>query len=366
MSFDQGTCNVTFYTIPSNLPEDFLEKFLAKRAGILSLLNEEPQFGWVSGKHLLDTDFDLNRICRGDFFHLTLRKGLRTIPGSFLRVLRAQAEDNYLKEHQEAEFVPRKVRKEIEEGIKAQYLPEMPPSLSGIELVIDPAEKLLYVGATSVAQNDLLKEHFIKTLGMEPLQLTPGSMLADEFDTNETAFPSVSFVEGAAADEFAIGRDFLTYLWYASETGVSVTDPEFGKFDVLVEAPFYLLGLEDAPGAGELVLKKGEHPTASAEAKSALSVGKKLRKAKIHFARENQSWSCTFDADSFAFSGIKLPEGDEMKSAKCFEERMEFLFVFQKVVRLYFHRFASMVLAADFATVGEKELQSWVSQRQSL
>ena len=64
----------------------------------------------------------------------------------------------------------------------------------------------------------------------------------------------------------------------------------------------------------------------SAEAKAALAVGKKLRKAKILMARgDADKWSFTFDADTFTITGLTLPETEEMELNARFEERVIFL-----------------------------------------
>ena len=53
-------------------------------------------------------------------------------------------------------------------------------------------------------------------------------------------------------------------------------------------------------------------PSACAEAKAAISVGKKLKKAKVTLTRGEDIWSGTFDADKFVFSSMNLPEGEEL------------------------------------------------------
>lgn len=66
----------------------------------------------------------------------------------------------------------------------------MPPALSGIPMVLDPHEKLLYVGASSRSQIELFIDNFYQTLKVEPLQLTPGLLLEKLFQTTEASFPS--------------------------------------------------------------------------------------------------------------------------------------------------------------------------------
>ena len=46
------------FELNGKLPEDLLELFAAKKAGPLDAVDSEPQFGWVTGHHLLDTTID--------------------------------------------------------------------------------------------------------------------------------------------------------------------------------------------------------------------------------------------------------------------------------------------------------------------
>ena len=58
MSFDRGPITYRVCTLPDTLPEDMLERFAANAAPALSAIGEEPAWGWVSGRHLLETRID--------------------------------------------------------------------------------------------------------------------------------------------------------------------------------------------------------------------------------------------------------------------------------------------------------------------
>ena len=118
-------------------------------------------------------------------------------------------------------------------------------------------------------------------------------------------------------------------------------------------------------GAGETVVRKGESPLRSAEAKAALSVGKKLRKAKLSLTRLNQIWSGTFDADRFSFSSFKLPEGEQMNDGECFAERIENLAIFRDALVAYFLKFAEAMDKSNFEAT-RKAVCEWASKRESV
>lgn len=113
------------------------------------------------------------------------------------------------------------------------------------------------------------------------------------------------------------------------------------------------------------MLKKG-CPQISAEAKAALSVGKKLKKAKVLLAHgDAEKWTFTFDADNFTMTGLNLPEGEEMELNARFEERVGFLHTLHLALEEYFKLFARTVMSEDRAAL-EKDIRKWAEERESL
>ncbi len=362
MPFDHGSVNATFFTFENELPTNFLECLNSRRAGSLDTVTDEIQIGWVSGRHLLDNRIEEDNAHRGEFYHIALRNASRKIPTAYLNALCKQEEDVYVKANN-LEWAPRKVKKSIKEEITEKYLMKMPPSLGGIPIVISPVEKMMFVGASSETQIDLFIEHFLKSTAIEPLQQTPGMMLA-KLGTNETALPKISFAENKE-DEPCIGRDFLTWLWFYSETEGKVTHEQFGTFDSMFEGPLTFAYASDSQGAGETVLKKGDFPQRSAEAKAALLSGKKLKKAKVSITRNNEIWSGNFDADKFSFSSLNLPDGEAQDDEGRFEERMQSLVVLERALEVYFNLFVEKLSSPDFPEY-QKKIQKWVIDRDEI
>ena len=362
MPFDHGSVNATFFTFENDLPNNFLECLHSRRAGSLDSVTDEIQTGWVSGRHLLDNRIEEDNAHRGEFYHIALRNASRKIPTAYLNALCKQEEDVYIKANN-LEWVPRKVKKSIKEDIVEKNLMKMPPSLSGIPIVISPVEKLMFVGASSEAQIDLFIENFLKCTAIEPLQFTPVMLLAKK-DTNETALPKISFAENKE-DEPCIGRDFLTWLWFYSETEGKIEHEQFGSFDIMIEGPLTFAYASESQGAGETVLKKGDFPQRSAEAKAALLSGKKLKKAKVTITRNGDAWSGNFDADKFAFGSLNLPDGEAQDDEGRFEERMQSLVVLEQALETYFNFFADKLSASDFNEYQTK-IQKWALDREEI
>ncbi len=367
MPFDNGTVTLTIFDLPSPLPDNAVECFSSNKAGTLDSVSGEPgadpQIGWVTGRHLLDTQIDEGTAYRGPFMHLTLRKAERRLPAALLNAICRREEFLYRQAH-DAEFVPAKVRRSIKESAVARHLPQMPPSLSSVSFALDPRNNALYLGTASASQIDFFIENFYHTVKVEPVQLTPGVMLEKTFHVTEASFPAMSFGD-ATEEQTVVGRDFLTWLWYYSEHEGKIDCGEDGEFDLFIEGPLTLAYAAEANGAEETVIKKGNSPQRSAEAKAALAVGKKLKKAKFSLVRGEDIWSGTMDADHFSFGSMKLPEGEAVSPDEHFIERIESLAVFKTALEKYFSKFAETVLSAGYPET-EKELRRWAAERDGI
>lgn len=363
MPFDRGSFAFTMFDVPGELPENFLELFAAKKAGSLDSVTQEPQIGWVTGHHLLDTAIDEASAQLGGSYFLMLRQAVRKMPASLLNAVCKREEQAYMRANN-LEYVSGKVKKQIREEAIEKYILKMPPALSGIPMVYEPHEKLLYVGASSRTQLDLFIEQFYQTTKVEPVQLTPGVLLERLFQSTEASFPVLT-IGGRPDPEPVTGRDFLMWLWFYSETVGKLEHPQYGEFDLMIEAPLVFIG-DEAQGSGETTIKKGDSPLRSAEAKAAIAVGKKLKKAKLTLTRANQIWSGTFDADQFAFSSFKLPEGDALTNDdEVFAERVLNLSIFREAISSYFRKFADVMLGMEFPAF-EKEIREWAQQRDAI
>ena len=365
MPFDRGSITFSMFDLAGDIPEDFAEKFAAAKAGTLDSVTAEPQFGWVTGRHLLDTAIDAGSAQSGGSYYLTLRQAVRKIPASLLNALCRREEQAFLAANPGRDYVSGKDKKRIKEDVIARHISKMPPALSGISMVLEPNDKYLYLGAASQSQIDLFIENFYRVTKMEPLQLTPALILEREFHTTCAAFPALKLNDSPVipADP-QVGRDFLTWLLYYSET-VGKLNFENNEFDIMLEAPLVLIDENEARGAGETTVKKGGSPLRSAEAKAAINVGKKLKKAKLTITRMNQIWSGTFDADRFVFTGFKLPEGEEMNEDEIFAERIQNLEIFRAALIGYFKAFAAAMLGDEFEKT-QQAVRDWAASRDGI
>ncbi len=364
MPFDHGTFTLAVFSLRDALPDEPEQAFANYQAGPLDNVElDEPQVGWVTGRYLLENNIDSNNAWSGGCLNLAYRKAERKVPAALLNAICRREELVYMLAHKST-FVPRKEKKQIKEQVLETYSMKIPPAISGVPFVIDPAAKMVYVATSSQAQHDEIVSLMYKTIGQEPLAWNPGWLLEEALQKTESSCPTLNFCAAAVSDgEMTIGRDFLTWLWYFNEEGEGkVEHPQYGEFEVLVEGPLSFALSSEARGAGEITLKKGECPSRSAEAQAALNVGKKLKKAKVSITRGNDVWSFTFDADRFTFGSMSLPEGEELEQESRFAERMQNILVFTEAWKLFFVKFAEMLYAPDFEEQ-QKQILKWAEVR---
>jgi len=364
MSFEKGTFALSIFRLPEKMPEGVLELFSAKAAKKIDDLKTEEDTGWVSGRHLLERRIDEETAICGGSYYVHLRTAQRKIPSALLNAECRMLELSYMQEN-DVDFVPSKIRREIKENIELKRVDNMPPQIVGIPLVIDRSSDLLYLGTGSTKSIDTFLSFFYDTFQIEPIQMDIDDIMIRNFSETPETLPRISFSASTNEEDFIPGRDFLTWLWYFSEEqdGKIVLDG-YGNLTLIVEGPLSFALLDEAGGAGETVVKKGM-PQRSAEAKAALAVGKKLKKAKITIVQGENIWSGTFDADKFCFSGLSLPDGEEMEIHSKFEERVNFLNIFRLALEEYFKTFVNSVKSQDWANEVEK-IQKWSEERESL
>lgn len=367
MPFESGTIPLIICSLSGKLPEDVLARLENCRAGRLDDVQDQPLVGWVSGRHLLETEINDVTAIAGGHLYVNLRKAERKIPASLLNAICRREELAFIQANDSPSGlfkISRKEKKRIREEAIARNLMKMPPSISAIPVVVDRASNIFYAGTSSLKAFDLVAAEFRKAVDVEPIPLTVRELMFKHFQRSESDLPNLSF-NGRPCGEATPGRDFLTWLWYYAETGQGLLQVRgLGGFNVIVEGPLtFAIAGDEAPGASESTVKKG-CPQMSAEAKAALAVGKKLRKAKILLAHgDMEKWSFTFDADAFTFSGVSLPETETMEFNSMFEERVTFLDLLRQAVEAYFKRFAEEALNDDPAR--RQARAKWAAERDS-
>lgn len=365
MALESGSISCRMFYAPHRLPADAVAQFARRAAPPLPSIGTEPIHGWVGGRHLLDVPITDDNAHFGGYLRLVLLKAERKVPQSLLRAECMLEEFAHMRAEKKP-FVDRKTRSEIRKQVLARLLPTMPPTLQGIPFVYNERDRVLYAGATSENQTEAFLLNFRNTLNSELIPLTAATAAvqlgASIRDWGKTSFSPE--VPDSAMDETP-GLDFLTWLWFASETRGGLFDTkQNGRVGVLIEGPLVFTHVGE--GAHQITLRDGL-PTISAEAKTALLSGKKLERAKITLGRTgDENWSCSFDTDAFVFRSLKLPESEEvLDAASRFQDRVQKLDLFRELLLDLFAQFAAERGTPRRWVATQKEIHRWVTDRTS-
>lgn len=366
MSLESGSFALTVFRLPGKLPDDILEKFSAKSAGKLDELKDEVSVGWVSGRHLLEREIDETTCILGGHVHLNLRISQRKIPNALLKAECRKEELEYMLQNN-VQHMPSKVRREIRKNIMELRISQMPPVINGIPLVIDKKAGFLYFASASQKVTETFLDMLYQTIKLDPARYDIDELCYKAFKQKSDALDPLNFAEKPKDKSHCPGRDFLTWLWFFSEAhNGKIKHHQYGEFELFIDGPFTLAFGEEAAGEGaaETVVRNG-NPAKSAEVKAALSVGKKLRKAKITLNRGKEIWKTSFDADRFTFSGFNLPEGEELEQNSAFSERINNIYIFFEIFGDLFAKFADATKPEN-RKKSEKEIINWAKERDSL
>ena len=362
MGFEKGSLSFRMFFTSRKLGPEDVDKFAAQALPPLNTLEEEEVHGWVAGRHLLDRSITEESAFLGGYLRLTLTQAKKTVPTSLLTA-ECAVEEMAVMEADAKSYLNQQARSEIRTQVKERLLPDMPPQLKGIEFVFDERSQMLYASATSEKQLDAFVLSLMQTTGCSAQVADPETIAAKTETVDVHNWTPASFsedMEDGMVDGTA-GREFLMWLWYCSEKrGGLAAIPDVGEIAYMVEGP--LTFVMEGKGAHEITLRKGE-PMQSAEARTALVTGKKLKKAKLQFVRGEEVWAFTFDADEFIFRSLKLPQTETYDRVGKFQERMVMLETFRQS---FFHLFREFIKERDNFTQWNKTkeaMRQWVAER---
>ena len=363
MSFESGSVSFRMYTLPRSMPEPVLDGFLERIAPSLEKIREEAVYGWVTGRHLFDRKIDEESAFYGGYLRLCLLEAQRKIPPSLLRAELKQEEMIRLSINASG-YLSRKEKTEMKQEIVDRLLPSMPPQLKGMTFIHRPDDGTLYAETLAEKQVDTFTSYLREAIGFPPQVITPESLAISLGRTDPKEWVPCSYSANVDADRTSdlAGHDFMTWLWYQSETHPDhvPAGPE-GEVGVLLEGPLTMV--MEGGGAHEITLRKG-NPTKSAEAKACLKAGKKLRKATVNLVRGEQVWKFALDGETLSVRSLKLigPE-NPLDSVSLFQDRARQVEVVGDLLKGLYGAFVEERKSKDAWGKRVTSMQNWISDR---
>ena len=363
MPFETGSVSFRIYQLPRQLPEPLLDGFLRRVAPPLDTIRDQPVYGWVTGRHLLDRQIDDNNAFLGGYLRLCLLQAERKIPTSLLRAELKQ-EELIRMAVSGNDGISRREKTEMKQEIVDRLLPNMPPQLKGMTFVHRPGDSLLFAETLAEKQVDVFTSYLREALGFPPQVATPETLALQLGKTDSREWAPCSFSPEVEPDRTSplAGHEFMTWLWFQSERNPDKVPagPE-GTAGVLVEGPLTLV--MEGGGAHELALRKG-NPTLSAEAKAGLLAGKKLRKATVTLTRGDAVWRMTLDGETLAVRSFKpVVAENNLDFISRFQDRMRQVEMVARLLTGLYGAFVEERRAGDRWKARVKEIQAWVEAR---
>jgi recombination associated protein RdgC len=264
---------------------------------------QEKIMGWTGIETVLDTDFHRSSYVWGDYMLFSLRIDRRTVPPSLLKVRALEAEQQHMKQTGQKK-IDKTTREQIRESLHQDLLRSIPPTPSFYEVCWSVTEgRLLFTCLSEKILQDF-QDLFRASFDLTPLPFVPWN--PKDFD-KETArkIEALQMADTRGIDAKALGREFLTWLWFKSEerNGMIVI-PGVGETEIHF---IRRLVLESGDGEySESVVCQGMHADLR-EGREALRHGKKIREARLQLVRDAAAWEFTFKADQFQFQSLKMP-----------------------------------------------------------
>jgi recombination associated protein RdgC len=342
MPFRSGSVSYArFKTIgpaPKAATQEVLDALADNVISEAALLAVETQFGWTTGVHLYDTNFDRDTVVVGPCLLLAMRLDTNKVPSEIKRAYRAMAESARAQDS-ETGFISRREKREVAEEVEERCRQDLSNGTHRRSKLLpvcwDLERGIVYAPAFGEASSSALMDLFNATFDcrLEPLSagsvaldlLAAKGMMRNYEDLKPSPFtkPPAGAVDDEAGDfestpevpwssagpqpsDF-LGNEFLIWLWHQCEVNEGLIDTEAGRIAIVLDR---LLDMDCAWEATGKQSLSATGPTRLPEAAAALLHGKWPRKAGMILALGADEYELTFQADRFQVTSLKLPKLD--------------------------------------------------------
>jgi len=154
-----------------------------------------------------------------------------------------------------------------------------------------------------------------------------------------------------------LGREFLTWLWYHTESGRhEVNLGELGIYKLYVDDR---LVLSSSSGSAHEQALRGGTPAYAAEALVALQLGKLVQEAKFILQDNERQWMWSMRADDLSLRSVRLPTVQAPDASTHMQARIANTQLLVDVVETLFKRYLGVRMSAKF-TEELQRIQDWM------
>ena len=334
MGFLSGSASFERFRVTEDPTGDFGDDHLAILAKhqigtSSSNLYEQPEFGFVAGGHIFDTDFDFEKNIVGEAMHFGIRMDSVQIPGPIKKAWMTMELAGIMHENQ-GKRPSKSQREEAKEAVEARCVAAAKEGsfkrMSETSVLWDAATDTLFVGSVSEKANEACLGLMNKAFGLEFQRVTSG-YLADEFAADHErasalyemaptnflaneAGANVVWWNGMNDNYDYLGNEFLLWLWRLWDSGVDTLELSDGSEVSGMFARSLSLDCPHGEHGKETI--SSESPVKLPEAVMAIRMGKLPRKSGLTLIRDELQFDFTLQAETFAINAGRISQlGDE-------------------------------------------------------
>lgn len=143
-----------------------------------------------------------------------------------------------------------------------------------------------------------------------------------------------------------LGREFLTWLWFKSETqNHKIKVKDLGEFQLFIDNKIIL---SSASGSVRENSLKGNSPAYAKEASAALSAGKMLSEAKFILQNQELHWSFAISAEDLSLRSVRLPNVTKESSKEHFGQRIVYGRMLSDIIDTLYKEYMDLRLTTAF------------------
>jgi len=333
VGLSSGSVSFRRYFISGAGPADVTDAFVTAvhdnafgRYGSAS--TDGTEVGWITPRHLFDTDITAERIAVGRFVSLAMRIDRNAVPAAVLKSY-IHVEEDVALQAGGREFLSKSERAQARETAQIRAEREAKNGafrrIFAYPLLIDLDRQTVYFGNLGVGVNDKMMALFMDTFdcGLEPasadrlayrLMQAAGGIEGVEHAKPSHLIRAPQGCEGApddfdTGDRGFLGKEFLTWLWFKVDSDDGALRVSTGDEIAVMIDRVLRLECDFAVTGTDVITADG--PAALPEARAALTVGKQPTKMGLIFGGRAGEFSLVLDGRRMTVSSMVLPPDED-------------------------------------------------------
>jgi hypothetical protein len=297
---------------------------------------EDRTAGWAAFAHPLDTHLTVEKFLFNEYLCLAFRVDEYKLPGGTLKLLKREAELQWLAEnHRDA--MPRPMRKALFEDVRRALRAGTPETIKSIPVVWNTDTGQVWIWTQSSKVLCEIRDLFVKTFSQELEKVDPESLLESLLES--------PLDEGTEIDELAEG--FLAYLWLQAERERPLS-VQGEPVSVFFESRMHLSGNSEAEQFD------ADDPTQVVEARQGLHHGKHVCAARLRLRVGDRDYLCTLRAQTLELRSVKLPVVLSRQEDEQFYEQLYLLEALDRMVNTMFSGYLELRMGDGWGDVQDE------------